>query len=138
MQIGQVMGVAIFGLIFTTTYASSFSADISPETAAVLAQAGATEQFNDPTLALDAKTSEKVSEELLALPGGEAALTAAIDTQRHAVATSTERLFIGSTLAGIVVLALIITMKEIPLRSTFSSEETAQEVLPVTLEPELI
>ncbi|MGE3074130.1 MAG: MDR family MFS transporter [Dehalococcoidia bacterium] len=138
MQIGQVMGVAIFGLIFTTTYASSFSADISPETAAVLAQAGATEQFNDPTLALDAKTSEKVSEELLAVPGGEAALTAAIDSQRHAVATSTERLFIGSTLAGIVVLALIITMKEIPLRSTFSSEETAQEAIPVTLEPELI
>ncbi|MEO6398539.1 MAG: MDR family MFS transporter, partial [Tepidiformaceae bacterium] len=70
MQIGQVMGVAIFGLVFTTTYASTFNSEISPETASTLEQAGATAQFNDPTLALDERGSKQVSDEVLALPNG--------------------------------------------------------------------
>ena len=137
MQIGQVMGVAIFGLVFTTTYGSAFSSEISPETASTLAQAGATEQFNDPTLALDARSSKQVSAEVLALPNGAVALNAATQAQKHAVATATERLFLGSMFAGLVVLIIAILMKEIPLRRTFSTAEPSRERAPVALEPEL-
>jgi hypothetical protein len=137
MQIGQVMGVAIFGLVFTTTYGSAFSSDISAETAATLQQAGAMEQFNDPTLALDARSSKRVSEEVLALPNGAVALSAATQAQKSAVATATERLFLGSTFAGILVLIVALLMREIPLRRTFSTAEPGHEHAPVVLEPEL-
>ncbi|MFN0146068.1 MAG: MDR family MFS transporter [Dehalococcoidia bacterium] len=136
MQIGQVMGVAIFGLVFTTTYGSAFSANISPATTATLQQAGATEQFNDPTLALDERGSRLVTEELLAVPGGAAALDEATRAQKEAVARATERLFLGSTLSGIVVLLVALLLKEIPLRRTFSSSEPAHESAPAVLEPE--
>ena len=137
MQIGQVMGVAIFGLVFTTTYGSAFSSEISAETAATLQQAGAMEQFNDPTLALDARSSKRVSEEVLALPNGAVALSAATQAQKSAVATATERLFLGSTFAGILVLIVALLMREIPLRRTFSTAESGHEHAPVVLEPEL-
>ena len=48
MQIGQVMGVAIFGLVFTTTYGSAFTKDISEETRAAIPANVATD-FQDPT-----------------------------------------------------------------------------------------
>lgn len=137
MQIGQVMGVAIFGLVFTTTYGSAFNADLSPATASALTQAGATAQFNDPTLALDARSSEQVSTELLALPNGAAALAAATQAQKDAVAKATERLFLGSTFAGIAVLIIAVLMKEIPLRRTFSTAEPGHEGAAAILEPEL-
>jgi EmrB/QacA subfamily drug resistance transporter len=137
MQIGQVMGVAIFGLVFTTTYQSSFTSDISPDTRAVLAQAGATESFNDATLALDKRTSDKVNAEVLAQPGGAAALAQASQAQRHATATATERLFVGSTIAGLIVVLIAVTLKEIPLRRTFA-EEAETEGGRRKIEPELV
>jgi MFS family permease len=127
MQIGQVAGVAIFGLVFTTMYSSSFTSGISPATTATLAQAGATEQFNDPTLALDARGSARVSAELRALPNGESALAEATAAQKHAVAKATERLFLGSTFAGLLVVLLALVMKEITLRRTFSTVEPGTE-----------
>jgi predicted MFS family arabinose efflux permease len=138
MQIGQVMGVAIFGLVFTTVYSSSFNGDISAETSATLQQAGATAQFNDPTLALDEKTFAQVRDELAAAPGGAAALTEATGAQRRAVATATDRLFFGSMLAGVGVLILALVLHEIPLRRTFSSEEPGEETTIPILEPEMI
>ncbi len=139
MQIGQVMGVAIFGVVFATTYASAFSSEISPATAATLQQAGATAQFNDPTLLLDQRSSKRVSDEVLALPGGAGALSAATRAQKDAVATATERLFLGSTFAGVVVLLIAILLKEIPLRRTFSTVEVEaeEERAALVLEPEL-
>jgi MFS family permease len=137
MQIGQVMGVAIFGLIFTTTYHAAFSEDISLETKAALTRAGATEQFNDPTLALDERSAALVSASVLAQPNGAVALQDAAEAQREAVSTATNRLFFGSMLAGIAVVAIAIIMKEIPLRKTFSSPGTEPEGAPPALEPEL-
>ena len=137
MQIGQVMGVAIFGLLFTTTYGSAFSSGISPAAADTLERAGATEQFNDPTLALDARSSKRVSDEVLALPGGAAVLAEAHEAQRQAVATATERLFLGSTLSGVVVLLIAIFLKEIPLRRTFATSEPGKEPAPTAMEPGL-
>jgi MFS family permease len=136
MQIGQVMGVAIFGVIFTATYSSAFTSDISTGTAAVLDQAGATEQFHDPTLAIDPAGTRRVQEELSSRPGGQQALAEATSAQKTAVATATERLFLGSSLAGLVVLAIAIAMKEIPLRRSFSEEPGGAEPVRM-LEPEL-
>ncbi len=135
MQIGQVMGVAIFGLIFTTTYASSFSGDLSSQARSQLPP-DVYQEFQDPTLALDHPTYAKVRQEVLALPNGQAVLNDAVASQKSAVATGIQRLFLGSTLAGFVVLALAVTLKEIPLRRTFSSVEGGEDRAHV-LEPAL-
>jgi MFS family permease len=137
MQIGQVMGVAIFGLVFTTTYGSAFTSNISPETSATLQQAGAAEQFHDPTLALDERGLAKVKEELATQPAGAAALADATEAQRDGVSTATNRLFLGSMFAGIIVLTVAIAMEEIPLRRSFS-QEPGQEVPVTALEPEMV
>lgn len=137
MQIGQVMGVAIFGLVFTTTYGSAFTSDISAQTATTLREANAIEQFHDPTLALDERGIAKVKEELASQPGGAAALADATASQKEAVSTATNRLFLGSMLAGIVVLAVAIAMQEIPLRRSFSQEPGQEHAVPV-LEPEMV
>jgi EmrB/QacA subfamily drug resistance transporter len=120
MQIGQVMGVAIFGLIFTTSYASTFTADI-PAAVRTQIPADAFQSFQDPTLPLDRLHFDAVRQEVLALPNGNTAFNDAVSSQKRAVATAIERLFIGATLAGLVVVVLAVTMKEIPLRRTFSS-----------------
>jgi EmrB/QacA subfamily drug resistance transporter len=137
MQIGQVMGVAIFGLVFTTTYGSAFTSNISADTAATLRQANATEQFHDPTLALDERGLAKVRAELAAQPDGAAALTDATNAQKDAVSTATTRLFLGSTLAGILVLVVAVAMHEIPLRRSFSQEPGQDHAVPV-MEPEMV
>lgn len=137
MQIGQVLGVAVFGLIFTTTYSSSFSGDISSQAKATLPPA-VYQQFQDPTLALDPLAYGKVTATVRALPNGDAVLNDAITSQKDAVATAIRRLFLGSTIAGVVVVALAVTMKEIPLRRTFSSVGAeGEEDRPVILEPAL-
>lgn len=122
MQIGQVLGVAVFGLIFTTSYASSFSAEI-PQQTRLQIPADAYASFQDPTLPLDPIHFDAVRQEVVALPGGQAMFDDAVGSQKRAVATAIERLFLGSTFAGIVVVGLAIVMREIPLRRTFSSLE---------------
>ncbi|MCZ2109280.1 MAG: MFS transporter [Dehalococcoidia bacterium] len=131
MQIGQVMGVAVFGLIFTTTYASAFNADIAPATRSAI-PADAFERFHDPTLPLDPVRYEAVRDELRHLPDGEAVLSDAVKSQKTAVAEAIERLFLGATLTGVIVLALTITLPEIPLRGKAVKVEGTEEVV---LEP---
>jgi len=136
MQIGQVMGVAIFGLIFTTTYASSFSGDLSLQARTQLPN-DAYQQFQDPTLALDPLALARVTQEVQALPNGDAVMSDAVASQKNAVAAAIRRLFIGSTLVSIVVVVLAVTMKEIPLRRTFSSVGGDEEKEGFVLEPVL-
>ncbi len=120
MQIGQVMGVAIFGLVFTTSYTSTFTADI-PAAVRTQIPADAFASFQDPTLPLDPVHFDAVRQEVLALPNGQTAFNDAVTSQKKAVATAIERLFLGATLAGLVVVVLAVVMTEIPLRRTFSS-----------------
>lgn len=127
MQIGQVMGVAIFGLIFTTTYASAFNADIAPATRSVMTP-DAFERFHDPTLPLDPVRYDAVREELRHLPNGDAVVEDAVKSQKTAVAEAIERLFLGATLTGLIVLALTITLPEIPLRGKAVKVEGGEEV----------
>lgn len=126
MQIGQVMGVAIFGLVFTTTYASAFTSSLPPATRAEI-PADAFERFQDPTMSIDPRRVTAVKTELLAENNGQAVFDQAVTTQKDAVSTAINRLFLGSTIAGIVVVVLAILMREIPLRRTFSSEPADEE-----------
>ncbi|MGH2585039.1 MAG: MDR family MFS transporter, partial [Dehalococcoidia bacterium] len=93
MQIGGVLGTAIFGVLLTTTFQSEFRQDVSAATRAeVPAQTLA--RFEDPTLALDERTFSQVQAEVLALPQGSALLADAQNAQREAISQAIHLVFL--------------------------------------------
>ena len=126
LHISQVLGVAIFGVIFTTSYSSAFSANASITAISEISPA-VYRQFEDPTLAIDPQRLAEVRDQVLRLPDGEAILDEAVSAQKQAVTAATDRMFLGATLGGILLIALAITMKEMPLRATFASDEPSSD-----------
>jgi EmrB/QacA subfamily drug resistance transporter len=118
MQIGQVLGTAIFGVVLATSYSSAFASNVTPEARAALPPA-TLQEFRDPTLALDDRSFERVKTEILGLPGGQAIFDSTLAAQRKAVANAIDDIFLGSAAAAVVVLLLAVTIPEIPLRRGF-------------------
>ena len=135
MQMGNVLGVAIFGVILANSYGSTFSENAPPE----LEQQLSTEvyaEFDDPTISLDERRFGPVQEAVLDLPGGEALLAATLATQRDAMKVAIHHIFLGSALLAAAAMVLVFLMKEIPLRRTFdSSSPAAPERTPGTTAP---
>ncbi len=134
MQIAQVMGIAIFGLIFTTTYVSSFQSR-SPAARVVVPPAIYAE-FKDPTLALDPRRFEPVKATIGALPDGQAVLAETVAAQKQGVADAIDRIFLGSVIAALCVVVLAATFKPFKLRGTFSTLDTTGEAPVMAPEPE--
>ncbi len=125
MQIGQVLGTAIFGVVLATSYSSSFASDVTPEARAAVAPATLA-KFDDPTLALDPRALGQVKREVLALPNGQAILDSTLAAQREGVATAIDDIFLGSAAAAVVVVLLALTLPEIPLRRGFGAAAVRQ------------
>ena len=125
MQISQVIGVAVFGVIFTTSYSTTFTDETARVREAIPAVAYA--EFQDPTLALDPARYAAVRATVLALPDGrgESLLSEALGAQKDAVTVGIRRLFFVSLGIGVVMMFLAATIREVPIRSTFrpSAEE---------------
>lgn len=119
MQISQVIGVAVFGVIFTTSYAHTFTRQATDVRDSIPAVAYA--EFQDPTLALDPRRYAAVRSTILALPDGrgETVLAEAREAQKDAVTVAIRRLFFVSLGIGGVLVFLAATIREIPIRSTF-------------------
>lgn len=120
MQIGQVFGTAVFGVVLATSYTNAFHDGVSPEAQAAIAPA-TLEKFDDPTLPLDNRVFSPVKTEILALPNGQAILDDTLDAQRHSVAKAIQNIFLGSAVAGVVIWLLAATIPEIPLRRGFGA-----------------
>ena len=120
LQLSNVFGIGLLGLLLTTSYASNFTAR-SAEIAHSIEPA-IYEQFKDPTLALDAARYEHVRTELARVQNGDALLTSALADQREAVAEAIDAIFTVSTVSALVLLVVALTLKTIPLRNSFSSD----------------
>ena len=134
-QIAMTLGVAILGIIFTTTFGSAFSANTLGQVQEELPTA-IYERFEDATIALDEERFAEVRGEVLALPGGEALLDLTLDAQKRAGLSAIHRVFLVSMILALILLALAIAMKEIPLRRTFSEEEEQPEEIKAVPEPD--
>ena len=123
MQISQVVGVAAFGVISTTSYTNTFTDETARVREAI--PAVTYEQFQDPTLALDPLRYAAVRSTVLALPDGrgEAVLAEALEAQKDAVTVAIRRLFWASLGIGVVMVFLALTIREVPIRSTFRPSE---------------
>ena len=122
MQIGNVLGAAVFGVVLASAYTSAFDSNVSDEAKATIPPETLA-LFEDPTLALDEARFAGVSEEVLALPGGEALLTEVTEAQADSVATAMRYIFIGASAIAAVAFILIISLREVPLRRAFQTPE---------------
>jgi len=124
MQIGGVLGTAIFGVILTATFQSQFDKQLSAEARAVMPPA-MIERFEDPTLALDDRTYNAVQEELRSMPGGDQALEDAQAAQKSAITTGLHRIFTFAVAIVGITVVLAILLRELPLRRAFGDAEPA-------------
>ncbi len=115
-QIAQVLGVALFGVLFTTSYSNGFTDNLDAETRAALPLAVYEAFEGDATLSVDPERLGDARTEFLASGGTAVLFERAISTQREAVASATQLLFFVSALGGLIVVALSFALKEIPLR----------------------
>jgi EmrB/QacA subfamily drug resistance transporter len=119
MQIGNVLGVAVFGVVLATSYSNAFDDELNDSAKAVLPPAILAE-FDDPTLALDEARFPLIRDQVLALDGGESVLAAALAAQKEGVATAIRHIYTWSTVLVAGALILVIFLKEIPLRRSFA------------------
>jgi EmrB/QacA subfamily drug resistance transporter len=119
--ISQAFGVAVFGLILSSGYGSTFSA--RTETVAPQVPPATYAEFKDPTLGLDHARFDKAAEEVRALPGGGQLLEGLTLAQRQGMAHATDEIFFVAALASVVAFLVALTLKEIPLRRTFEVTE---------------
>ncbi|MCC7364319.1 MAG: MFS transporter [Dehalococcoidia bacterium] len=118
MQIGQVVGIAIFGAVLASTYAPSFNDNVSEQANAEIAPA-TIEKFEDPTLSLDEQRFASVQAEIRALPNGEVILEDTLDAQKEGITTSMHLILLGSLAVVSVGFVLTFLMREVPLRTAF-------------------
>lgn len=115
-QIAQVLGVALFGAVFTTSYAASFAGNLDAETRAALPAPVHRALEDDATLALDPGRMAEARARFLATEGDPALFERALDAQREGVAAANRRLFLFSAIGGAALVALALALTEIPLR----------------------
>ncbi|HEY5476466.1 MAG TPA: MFS transporter [Tepidiformaceae bacterium] len=120
-QIAQTIGVAMFGLVLTTVYASSFTQNSTSFAAAL--PASTYNALKDPTLSLEPTKFAQISSDVTRLPGGTEILAQATAAQRESVATATDRIYTFVFAAAIGLLVITLLFREIPLRRTFDIEE---------------
>lgn len=131
MQIGGVLGTALFGVLLTTTFQAEFRQDVAPTTRAAVAPQTLS-KFEDPTLALDQRTFSQVQAEILALPEGAALLANAQEAQRAAISAAIHRVFLASVGVIFVALLLALLLKERPLRRTLEPIQSPDPAAPAT------
>jgi EmrB/QacA subfamily drug resistance transporter len=124
MQIGNVLGVAVFGVVLATSYSHAFDDEVDPAVQEQVAPA-VVEEFDDPTLALDNRRFPAVIAAFDEVEGGEALLASALAAQKEGVATAIRHIYLGSTVLLAGALVLIVLLQEIPLRRSFAQPEAA-------------
>lgn len=119
-QIAQVLGVALFGAVFTASYGATFAGNLDTETRAALPVAVEEALEGDATLALDPERMDAARAAFLTAGGAPVLFERALDAQRDAVAVANRRLFLLSAIGGAVLVALSLALTEIPLRGRAS------------------
>jgi MFS family permease len=125
-QIGQVLGVALFGLLFTTTYTASFSSSLAPADHAAIGDT-AYHAMQDPTRALDRTSFASIRDAILSRPDGERLLDATLTAQKSAAAEAIDRIFLGATAAGVAMVMISLVLREFPLHDRFAVARNEEE-----------
>ena len=115
-QIAGVIGVALFGVLLTTTYSSSFSGNLDEEVQAAIPAAVFEELRDDATISIDAERMEEVRTTFLEAGGSQTLFERALGAQQEAAAVANQRLFLISAIGGLILVLASLLLTEIPLR----------------------
>ena len=132
-QIAQVIGVALFGVLFTTSYSSSFAGNLDEDVREAMPTAVYEELEGDATLALDPGRLEATRSEFLTAGGTAALFDRALDAQNEAVAVANKLLFLLSGIGGMILVALALALTEIPLRGRNPAPRLQEEKQPAAV-----
>ncbi|MFN8639295.1 MAG: hypothetical protein U0360_07525, partial [Dehalococcoidia bacterium] len=114
------------GLLLTTSYVAHFQGSSQQLREALPAATYA--RLLDPTIALDPARFSSLRDEVAQSPGGDALLASALEAQRESVAGAIDRVYDVSTVAAVLLLALALSFRAIPLHDRFTSAPTSLEV----------
>ncbi len=128
-QIGGVIGTAIFGSVLATRYRSAFAEQLTTDARAAL-PGPVVRQFDDPTLALDARRYGMVLDQLRQLPGGEALLELAVGAQQEAVAIAVRHIFSIAAVFALLCLGMTLALRGMPLRRVHAPGAAPEGSLP--------
>jgi MFS family permease len=118
LQIAMVMGLAILGLAFTSSYSAGFERHSAAFSEQLPAEAY--EAFHaDPTITLDEARFEPVRAQIEQQPEGAVLLERTLQAQREGVADGIVAVFTGTFIAAIAIFVICITLREITLRRSF-------------------
>ena len=133
-QIAGVIGVALFGVLLTTTYSSSFTGNLDEEVQAAMPVAVFEELRDDATISIDAERMEEVRTVFLEAGGTQALFEQALGAQQEAAAVANQRLFLLSAIGGLILVLASLALTEIPLRGRAPTprEEGEGEEQPAT------
>ena len=131
-QIAGVIGVALFGVLLTTTYSSSFTGNLDEEARAVMPAAVFEELRDDATISIDAGRMEEVRAGFLQAGGSQSLFERALEAQRQAAAVANQRLFLISAIGGLILVLASLALTEIPLRGRNPAPKPPEEEQPAT------
>ncbi len=131
-QIAGVIGVALFGVLLTTTYSSSFTGNLDEEARAVMPAAVFEELRDDATISIDAGRMEEVRAGFLQAGGSQSLFERALEAQRQAAAVANQRLFLISAIGGLILVLASLALSEIPLRGRNPAPKPPEEEQPAT------
>ncbi|MFN0148055.1 MAG: MDR family MFS transporter [Dehalococcoidia bacterium] len=114
-QVGSVFGIAVFAVILTNSYESSFQDELSADAKAQLGPERLA-IFNDPTVALNERQFALVTASIREEPGGPELVAAATAAQRESVAAAVRDIFTVATVVAALGILLLLLLKEVPLR----------------------
>ena len=131
-QIAGVIGVALFGVLLTTTYSSSFTENLDEEVQAALPVGVFEELRDDATLSIDEERMEEVRTTFEEAGGSASLFERALGAQQEAAAVANKRLFLISAIGGVILVAFSLALTEIPLRGRNPAPTPQEEEQPAT------
>lgn len=136
-QIGSVMGIAIFGVVFTHGYANELETQLSPANVAELAAINPAipSLIEDPTIRLNEAVWNAAAAQILAVPNGGALLVTTDNAMAQSVTVAIHHIFFGALIAALLSLVFALFMKELPLRRAMGGPQPAAAGPPGTAPP---
>ncbi|MDE2670497.1 MAG: MDR family MFS transporter [Chloroflexota bacterium] len=131
-QIAGVIGVAVFGVLFTTTYSSSFTENLDEDVQEVMSVAVFEELRDDATISIEEERMEDVRTRFLEEGGSESLFERALGAQQVAAAAGNQRLFFISAIGGLILVIASLALTEIPLRGRSPAPDEEGEEQPAT------
>ena len=123
-SIGATVGLAVFGTILNSRFASSLAASLPAELKGLATDPATADQLNNPQVLLSAQAKVQLTE-LFGQFGsqGQSLFDSFMNAVRHSLEFAISDLFVLATIISAVGFVVVLFLKEVPLRRSHASED---------------